>query len=352
MLKIERKFSLLVIGVMLVVTGAIYFILHEIEVRATVSNLRTIPFGRLTVGIPQPFGPANTRDRAGWHISTFQSPKIGTFELATAPASSTGFRSNAIRYFSMGQFPEHTSIYRANGSFWFAKNMTGNTPGILVIRTRGQGRTFTYFFNHDSTSYWLSFYTGRSRKTYASLFFRVVLSLKSAGQNLLGPAFQSELSSVCRDSYFVFCQPILFFLLLPLSIALVAIWLSSIVNRKMGRLPSLEQMNALQPFYTEENASVLLKVTGKTQIVSLALTANSSGIQLYQFRKLFIELPRNKINQWEMSEGNGWFGGPYLQVKAPAAELVRAKQRFVRFTGTMTVRIYTGHPEMLRQYLL
>lgn len=351
-MKIERKFSLLVIGIMLLITGGIYFFLHKIERQALDLDLRTVPFGRLTVGIPQSFGPANTRDRAGWHIATFQSPKIGTFELATAPASSTGFRSSSIRYFSMKQFPEHTSIYRANGSFWFAKNMTDSMPGILVIRTRGKGRVFTYFFNYENTAYWLSFSTGRSLRTYASLFFKVVSSLEVNGHSLHQPAFQSKLTSVCRDSYFLFCQPILFFLLLPLSITLVAIWLSSIVNRKMGRLPSLEQMNALQPFYTEENASVLLKVTGKTQIVSLALAANSSGIQLYQFRKLFIELPRNKINQWEMSEGNGWFGGPYLQVKAPAAELVRAKQRFVRFTGTMTVRIYTGHPEMLRQYLI
>lgn len=337
---------------MLVVTGGIYFFLHKIERQALEFDLRTVPFGRLSVGIPQTFGPTKTRNSAGWHIISFPNRRVGTIELATAPASSTDFRNGAIRYFSMKQFPEHTSIYRANGSFWFAKNLTDTTPGVLVIRTRGKGRVFTYFFNYENTAYWLSFSTGRSLRTYASLFFKVVSSLGVNGHSLHRPAFHAELASICREGYFVFCQPILFFLLLPLSITLVAIWLLSIVNRKMGRLPSLEQVNALQPFYTEENASVLLKVTGKTQFVSLALTANSSGIQLYQFRKLFIELPGNKINQWEMSEGNGWFGGPYLQVKAPAAELVRAKQRFVRFTGTMTVRIYTGHPEMLRQYLL
>ncbi|NOY22382.1 MAG: hypothetical protein GXO70_02565 [Acidobacteria bacterium] len=350
-MKVTQKVSFLVIGIIIVVTGGIYFFLHEIELRTMESDFRTISFGSLTVEIPQSFGSARTKDSAGWHVSTFRNRKVGTFKLATAPASSSYFRKGAIRYFSMKRFPEHTAIYRAKSSLWFAKYIDDSIPGILVIRTRGKGRVFTYFFNYDNTAYWLSFSTGRSLRTYAALFFQVISSLKVNGQNLHGPGFQSELSSICREGYFIFCQPILFFLLLPISIVLLVIWLSGMVSKRMGRLPGIETLNTLQPFYTEENVSVFLKMKGKNQIMSFALTANTTGIQLFQFKRLFIEISRKKIRQWETIEGNGWFGGPYLQVKAPAEELVRAKQRLIRFTGMMTVRIYSDHPEMLHQYL-
>lgn len=351
-MKVERKVLLLVVVIMGLVTGTIYYFLHQIELRAVTPDLRRITFGQLTVGIPQSFGSAKTKDSGGWHVSTFRNRKVGTLELATAAASSAEFQNGAIRYFSMKQFPEENSIYRAKGSFWFAKNMSDRVPSILVIRTRGKGRIFTYFFNYENTAYWLSFSTGRSLGTYASLVFQVIASLEVNGQSLHGPSFQTKVSSICREGYFVFCQPILFFLLLPMSIALLAIWLSTIVSKRLGKLPDMETLNALQPFYTKENISVLLKIRGKNQISNLALTANNTGIQLFQFRKLFIEIPRKRISQWELTEGKGWFGGSYLQVKAPAEELIRAKQRFVRFTGMMTVRIYAEQPEILRQYLM
>ncbi|MCK5879275.1 MAG: hypothetical protein KAH24_05825, partial [Holophagae bacterium] len=94
-MKVERKILLLVIVIMDLVTGTIYYFLHQIEMRATTPDLRRIPFGRLTVGIPQSFGSAQTKDAGGWHVVTFQNRKVGTLELATAPASSADFQSGA-----------------------------------------------------------------------------------------------------------------------------------------------------------------------------------------------------------------------------------------------------------------
>ena len=351
-MRVEHKILWLVFAVMLLVTGAIYFFLHKLELRVLQPRLHTVAFGELKVGIPASFEPGTPKDKSGWHVVVYRSRSVGSFQLATAPATESDFQSAACRYFSMKQFPENTAIYRAGGRFWFAKNLSDKIPGILVIRTRGKGRVFTYFFSYADTSYWLSFTTSHSLRAYSALFFQVVSSLKVNGRRLHDAAFQSKLSSVCREGFFIFCQPILFLLMLPLSIVLLAMWLSSLVSKRLGRLPDLEKLNQLQPFYTEENVSVFLKVRGKNQISRLALVANSTGILLFQFRKLFIELPRKEMNRWELSEGRGWFGGPYLQVKAPAEELIKSKQLFVRFAGMMTVRIYTEHPEMLRQYLL
>ena len=123
-MKMERKILLLVVVIMGMVTGTIYYFLHQIEVRAVTPDLRRISFGQLTVGIPQSFSLAKTKESGGWHVSTFRNRKVGTLELATAPASSADFQNGAIRYFSMKQFPEQSSIYRTKGSFWFAKNMS------------------------------------------------------------------------------------------------------------------------------------------------------------------------------------------------------------------------------------
>jgi len=134
-------------------------------------------------------------------------------------------------------------------------------------------------------------------------------------------------------------------------IGLLAVLLSGAVSKRLGRLPGLEVLNNLMPVYTEANASVMLRVMGKSQISSLGLVVNNNGIQLFQFGKLFIDIPRKACGHWEVSEGRGWFGGPYVQIIAPADELVKSKQRFIRYTGKMTVRIYSNQPGMLHQYL-
>ncbi len=350
-MKIGKKVQFLVILIMFVATGVVYLVLHQIEGQATKFDFHPVPFGELTVGIPWEFGPALTGDRNGWHVSTFKNQGVGTLELATSPASSKDFQKAAIRYFSMKRFPAHTAIYRAKGSFWFAKNMSGAVPGVLVIRTRGKGRVFTYFFSDKNISYWLSFSTGHSLASYAKLFFRMVSSLKADGKPLHGLQFEKDLNSVCREGYFVFCQPILFFLFLPVGIGLLAVLLSGAVSKRLGRLPGLEVLNNLMPVYTEANASVMLRVMGKSQISSLGLVVNNNGIQLFQFGRLFIDIPRKACGHWEVSEGRGWFGGPYVQIIAPADELVKSKQRFIRYTGKMTVRIYSNQPGMLHQYL-
>ncbi len=353
-MKPEQKISFFAVIIIFLVMGVVYFFLQQVESQALVSALRRVHFNQLTVGIPRNFYPGTQRDSGGWHIVTFQSRQAGTIELATVHAAGRDFKKSAVRYFSMAKFPESTEIYRAKGSFWFVKNMTAdNIPGVLAIRTRGQRRVFTYFFSYGGISYWLSYSNGRSLSAYASLFFRVMSSLEANGKSLHGNAFRAGLTSVCREGYFVFCQPILFFLLLPAGIGVLIFGAIALVSKRLGRLPDMETLNSLSPFFTRANVSVMIRIRGKSQIMSLALVANANGIQLFQFGKPFVEILRTKVDQWELTEGRSWFGGPYFQVKAPAEELVRVKPRLLRwYTGPMTVRIYFDQPGMLRQYLM
>ncbi|NOZ12417.1 MAG: hypothetical protein GXO69_02070 [Acidobacteria bacterium] len=350
-MKVEKKIQILAMGIILLVTGSLYLIFHRIEARALKSGFRPVSFGVFTVGIPRSFDPPILKEKNGWHIKTFMNRQIGTLELATASAASSDFQKAAVRYFSLKNFPVHTVFYHAGGSFRFAKNMSARVPGVLVIRTRGRGRVFTYFFNYHNTSYWLSFSTGHSLATYAGLFFKVISSLSLEGRSFHGPAFGEALQRVCREGYFVFCQPVLLFLLIPFVVGLPILLISGAVSRRMGRLPDLETLNTLLPFYTEANASVMLKLKGRSQIMSLGLVVNGRGIQLFRFGRLWIDIPGKVPGKREVRVGRGWFGGRYFQVVAPAEELIQIRSRFIRYSGMMTVRIYSDQPQMLRQYL-
>jgi len=349
-MKLQRLVWGITLGVTALLTGLICWQLNRIQDRILDNPGRRVSFGNLSVAIPSGLDHCRDRTHEGWQVTEYCKRGFGTFQLAVAHGDDESFQDAARRYFHLPAWPMEKRIYRAAGMTWFAESAPLLDNGIYIMKMKGKRRSYIYFFTFNDTYYWMELTTWKSISPYAELFNRAILSLMHMNEPMAGQGLEAKLSRMCRDSWFLFCQPLEIFLVLPFSIVLLALGINSLVNRRMGRLPDVQALATVQPLISESHVAMTATVRGKKNLSTVALAVSHDGLHLFQFGKPFLALSREQLQTQGLKVDEG-IAGRFLEFRIRPDQLRNPPPRLLQGGPTWTVRLYCRECDRVMSYL-
>lgn len=347
-----RRFTrMLLLIVMVVVSVALFIGLGGLSRSLDEVKTRRVRLDLLQLEMPAGFALCEERFHEGWNIQEYCAGGNGSFQLAWAEGNSGNVPALARRYFNI---PQELAVgapsrYRANGSWWMVRALPIGESGVYAVRTKGKGRVATVFFGAGTRLYWMSFSIHSSLAEEFSLFHRTVRSVEWNGHAISGSEAALIMKRTCKDGYYLFCQPLWMFSVLPFVIGILLFGILGAVGRRMGRLPDALDADGQIPFFQEADVDVSMSTRGRSSVVRMGLLVYSDAMVLTMFGRPRIRVPHDRKDGIEIRRVNGFLGQPALEIEGDAQGLVTKKTRFT--SGRWKIRVYCTDPERVLAYL-
>ncbi len=294
----------------------------------------------------------------GWNMKSYTINKIGIFRIGMAKGKNSSFIKSTIKYFNLNEFPKSGKrFYFGKKGIMFIKNIPLFSNGVYVMKKRGNGIIYIYFFSLKNNFYWIDFKTGNTLKNYKKIFDNILLSIlsndKKIKRQLPLSEFSKKLDSACKESYFILCQSLKVIILLPTLFIIIIFLIISKVMSFGGKLPDDNYFKEEFPLLREEKTDYQLKFKYNNKISTGAFVLTDKNIYLFSFKKPFFIFPRDG-NDYVITEGKSFFGGNYIQIQSSNTGYMKKGKIFgnlYQIRGDYKLRIFSKQIDNIKNHL-